>query len=57
MSSGWEDRAEAWIRFARTVDHDAYWAYREAFFGLLPRGERATLEVGCGEWRSRMPAS
>ncbi len=51
MSEGWEDRAAAWIAFARTPGHDAYWAYRERFFDLLPRAAARVLEVGCGEGR------
>ena len=51
MSTGWEDRAAAWIAWARKPSHDAYWHYRDAFFELLlPPGGRA-LEVGCGEGR------
>ena len=51
MSTGWEDRAEGFIAWARTPDHDAYWLYRDAFFDLLPPPGRRTLEVGCGEGR------
>jgi len=51
VSTGWEDRAAAWIAWARKPSHDAYWHYRDAFFELLlPPGGRA-LEVGCGEGR------
>lgn len=51
MSSGWEDRAEAFIAWARTPGHDAYWRFRGAFFDIvLPPGRR-TLEIGCGEGR------
>lgn len=51
MSTGWEDRAEGFIAWARTPDHDAYWLFRDAFFELVPPAGRATLEVGCGEGR------
>ena len=51
MSRGFEDRAADWIRFARTEAHDAYWAYRSAFFELLPAAPAAALEIGCGEGR------
>ena len=40
MSRGFEDRAADWIRFARAEGHDAYWAYRDAFFELLPPSAR-----------------
>ena len=51
MSPGFEDRADDWIRFARAEGHDAYWAYRDAFFELLPPPPARALEVGCGEGR------
>lgn len=51
MSTGWEDRAEGFIAWARTPGHDAYWQFRDAFFELLPAPGRATLEIGCGEGR------
>jgi hypothetical protein len=32
----WEAKAENWTRFARTLEHDPYWYYRDAFFdGVL----------------------
>ncbi|MDP8943840.1 MAG: class I SAM-dependent methyltransferase [Actinomycetota bacterium] len=30
---------------------DAYWYYRDAFFGLVPAPGGSTLDVGCGEGR------
>ncbi len=51
MSQGFEDRAADWIRFAGAERHDAYWAYRDAFFELLPASPATTLEVGYGEGR------
>jgi ubiquinone/menaquinone biosynthesis C-methylase UbiE len=48
---GFEDRAEGWLAWARTPDHDAYWVYRDAFFELVPPHGAKTLEVGCGEGR------
>lgn len=50
-NQGWESRADQWLAWARTPDHDAYWEYREAFFALLPQPKGRTLEVGCGEGR------
>jgi SAM-dependent methyltransferase len=48
----WENEADAWLRWARAPDHDAYWQFREAFFrDLVPVAGRCTLEVGCGEGR------
>lgn len=46
-----EEYAEHWLAWARTPGHDVYWAYRDAFFALVPEPGRATLEVGCGEGR------
>jgi SAM-dependent methyltransferase len=51
VAPGFEDRASDWIRFARAEGHDAYWAYRDAFFSLLPPPPARALEVGCGEGR------
>jgi SAM-dependent methyltransferase len=54
LSSGedWEREAENWIAWVRRPGHDAYWYYREAFFGeIVPPPGRATLEIGCGEGR------
>lgn len=46
----YEAQAKDWIRLARGSD-DAYWAYRDAFFALVPQPPARTLEVGCGEGR------
>jgi SAM-dependent methyltransferase len=51
VSTGWEDRADAWIAWARKPSHDSYWHYRDAFFELLPLPGGPALEVGCGEGR------
>jgi SAM-dependent methyltransferase len=48
----WEPDAENWVRWARSPQHDAYWFYRDNFFGqLLPPPGHGTLEIGCGEGR------
>jgi SAM-dependent methyltransferase len=48
----WEQKAEQWVRWARTPGHDAYWSYRDAFFDeIVPAPGRRTLDVGCGEGR------
>jgi SAM-dependent methyltransferase len=47
----WEPDAENWVRWARTPGHDHYWAYRDAFFDLLPRPAKRAIEIGCGEGR------
>src|SRR3954467_529 len=54
---GFEERAQGWLAWTRTPDHDAYWRYRDAFFALVPQPGTATLQVGCGEGRgARGPA-
>jgi SAM-dependent methyltransferase len=48
----WEPDAENWLRWARTPRHDAYWYYRETFFGhIVPPPGRRCVEIGCGEGR------
>jgi SAM-dependent methyltransferase len=47
----WERQASNWAAWARTPDFDAYWQYSPTFFDLVPKPERLTLEVGCGEGR------
>lgn len=47
----WERQASNWVAWARTPDFDAYWQYSPTFFDLVPKPERLTLEVGCGEGR------
>jgi hypothetical protein len=40
---GFEERAQGWLAWTRTPDHDAYWRYRDAFFALVPEPGAATL--------------
>ncbi|HEX2291971.1 MAG TPA: class I SAM-dependent methyltransferase, partial [Gaiellaceae bacterium] len=46
----WEQHAADWLVLARASD-DAYWAFREHFFALLPPPGGRTVELGCGEGR------
>jgi SAM-dependent methyltransferase len=46
----WEEQAAVWTLWARH-DADAYWAYRDEFFSLLPAPGKRTLDIGCGEGR------
>jgi ubiquinone/menaquinone biosynthesis C-methylase UbiE len=49
----WEEEADNWLRWARTPNHDDYWAVAPAFFDeIVPQPKGMTLEVGCGEGRS-----
>lgn len=47
----WTRVAKDWIAWARTPNHDAFWAYRNALTAFIGRGEGEALEVGCGEGR------
>jgi len=47
----WSDFAREWVAWARTPDHDAYWAYREGLNDFIGRGGGGALDVGCGEGR------
>lgn len=51
VGARWESTASAWIRWARTPGHDAFWSYRERFRSFLPPPGRSTLEIGVGEGR------
>ena len=47
----WSRIADEWVAWARTPDHDAFWAYRESFAEFVGRGSGVALDVGCGEGR------
>ena len=52
LAGNWETEAENWVRWVRTPGHDAYWRYRDVFFGeVVPRRSRRVLELGSGEGR------
>ena len=50
-SEHWRKVAAEWIAWARTPNHDVFWAYREALRGFIGPGTAHTLDVGCGEGR------
>jgi ubiquinone/menaquinone biosynthesis C-methylase UbiE len=54
LAEEWEDRAQAWVAWARTPDHDRYFHRFNwpAFLDLVPGAGRATLDLGCGEGRA-----
>ncbi|BBZ12450.1 class I SAM-dependent methyltransferase [Mycobacterium branderi] len=47
----WSRVAQDWVAWARTPDHDAFWAYRQSLAAFVGRGTGAALDVGCGEGR------
>ena len=47
----WQRVAEQWIAWARTPDHDPFWAYRPRLLDFVGRGPGDALDVGCGEGR------
>ena len=47
----WSRVAREWVTWARTPDHDAFWAYRAALADFIGRGSGEALDVGCGEGR------
>lgn len=50
-SEHWARVSGEWIRWARTPNHDAFWAYRNSFIAFVGRGSGEALDVGCGEGR------
>lgn len=53
LTDAWDEQAEAWIRWARTPDHDDYYHLYNLprFLELVPAPGRLTLDVGAGEGR------
>jgi SAM-dependent methyltransferase len=47
----WSQFASEWIEWARTPNHDAFWAYRDQLLSFIGRGEGEALDIGCGEGR------
>jgi SAM-dependent methyltransferase len=47
----WSRVANEWIAWARTPNHDAFWAYRNSLVDFVGRGSGEALDVGCGEGR------
>jgi SAM-dependent methyltransferase len=47
----WSRFAEEWIAWARTPNHDPFWAYRASLADFIGRGDGEVLDVGCGEGR------
>jgi SAM-dependent methyltransferase len=53
LTEAWDEQAEAWIRWARTPDHDDYFHLYNLprFLELVPAPRGLTLDVGAGEGR------
>src|SRR4051812_14109739 len=53
MRDLWRDRAEPYLRWTRTPDHDAgFWAFNlPCMIGLPPPAGDLTIDIGCGEGR------
>jgi len=47
----WTRVAADWVAWARTPNHDAFWAYRDQLLAFVGRGEGEALDIGCGEGR------
>src|SRR5260221_4832854 len=47
----WSRIAPEWVAWARTPNHDAFWAYRASLLAFVGRGHGEALDVGCGEGR------
>jgi SAM-dependent methyltransferase len=47
----WSRKAAEWLAWARTPNHDAFWAYRASLVAFIGRGQGEALDVGCGEGR------
>src|SRR5215813_8054260 len=47
----WSRIASEWMTWARTPNHDAFWAYRASLMAFIGPGAGEALDVGCGEGR------
>jgi SAM-dependent methyltransferase len=47
----WSRIAAEWVAWARSPNHDAFWAYRSSLLAFIGTGVGEALEVGCGEGR------
>ncbi len=47
----WSRVAAEWTAWARTPNHDAFWAYRASLAAFIGAGGGEALDVGCGEGR------
>lgn len=47
----WTRVASQWIAWARSPDHDAFWAYRQSLLDFIGPAKGKALDIGCGEGR------
>jgi 2-polyprenyl-3-methyl-5-hydroxy-6-metoxy-1,4-benzoquinol methylase len=47
----WSRIAAERLAWARTPNHDAFWAYRASLVSIIGPGAGEALDVGCGEGR------
>jgi 2-polyprenyl-3-methyl-5-hydroxy-6-metoxy-1,4-benzoquinol methylase len=47
----WSRVAREWTVWARSPNHDAFWAYRRSLVSFVGGGAGEALDVGCGEGR------
>lgn len=47
----WARVAGEWVAWARSPNHDAFWAYRKSLITFIGAGDGEALDVGCGEGR------
>lgn len=47
----WSEAAAQWIAWTRSKNHDAFWAYEEAFQAFVGNGSGNGVELGAGEGR------
>ena len=53
LRTAWQERADSWVRWARSPDlDDDFWQFHlPHFLSLLPPPGRLTVDMGCGEGR------
>lgn len=47
----WTRVAKEWTAWARSPNHDAFWAYSQSLVAYIGAGTGLALDVGCGEGR------
>jgi ubiquinone/menaquinone biosynthesis C-methylase UbiE len=47
----WSRVAADWVAWARTPNHDLFWAYRQSLLAFIGHGNGEAIDIGCGEGR------